>query len=180
MSPWAAIVLYFIFTATFSVIRDTATVIGEEIGWRGFLVPELAKRHSFVATAVITGLIWAFWHYPILLFADYNGHTPVWYYLPLLTILLPLLSCVWTWMRLKSGSIWPGVVLHAAHNTFIQAFFDPITVDNSKTRYIAGEFGAALLVLSILMAAYFWKRRGEVEFQSRNPHNNSHPPAIER
>jgi len=57
---WASITLYFIFTATFTVIRDFATVIGEEIGWRGFLVPELSKRHSFPATALITGFIWQF------------------------------------------------------------------------------------------------------------------------
>jgi membrane protease YdiL (CAAX protease family) len=44
---WASITLYFIFTATFTVIRDFATVIGEEIGWRGFLVPELAKEARF-------------------------------------------------------------------------------------------------------------------------------------
>lgn len=54
---WASIALYFIFTGTFTVIRDFATVIGEEIGWRGFLVPELAKKHSFPATAIITGFI---------------------------------------------------------------------------------------------------------------------------
>jgi hypothetical protein len=126
------------------------------------LVPELAKRYSFAGTAILSGFIWAIWHYPILLLGDYNGHTPVWYYLPLFTLLLPVMSFLWAWMRLKSGSIWPGVVLHAAHNTFIQQFFDPLTVDNSKTRYVAGEFGAALAVISILMAVYFWKRRAEV------------------
>ena len=82
--------------------------------------------------------------------------------LPLFTLLLPVISFVWVWMRLKSGSIWPGVVLHAAHNTFIQQFFDPLTIDNSKTRYVAGEFGAGLVVVSVLMAIYFWRRRQEV------------------
>jgi hypothetical protein len=53
-------------------------------------------------------------------------------------------------------------VLHAAHNTFIQEFFDPLTVDRRKTRYVAGEFGIALLVISILMAIYFWRRRNEL------------------
>ena len=67
--------------------------------------------------------------------------------------MLPVISFVWTWMRLKSGSLWPGVVFHAAHNTFIQQFFDPLTVDNSKTRYVAGEFGAALAVISVLMVS---------------------------
>jgi membrane protease YdiL (CAAX protease family) len=161
--PWMSIVLYFLFTATITVIRDSATVLGEEIGWRGFLVPELAKRNSFAATAIISGFIWALWHYPIFLLANgYSGGTPVWYYLPLFTVLLPVISFVWTWMRLKSGSLWPGVVLHAAHNTFIQEFFDPLTVDKPKTRYVAGEFGVALLVISILMAIYFWRRRNEL------------------
>lgn len=164
MRPWASIGLYFIFTATITVIRDCATVLGEEIGWRGFLVPELAKRHSFAATAIISGLIWALWHYPIFLFADgYNGGTPVWYYLPLFTVLLPVISFLWAWMRLKSGSIWPGVVLHAAHNTFFQQFFDPLTVPNTKTKYVAGEFGIALLLVSLVMAIYFWRRRDELD-----------------
>jgi membrane protease YdiL (CAAX protease family) len=160
---WASITLYFIFTATFTVIRDFATVIGEEIGWRGFLVPELAKKHGFPATAMITGFIWAIWHYPVILFADYHGASPAWFYVPLLTVMLPFLTFVWTWLRLKSKSIWPCVLLHASHNTFIQQFFDPLTIYRSKTGYVAGEFGAALLVISIAMAIYLWRRRDEVE-----------------
>jgi membrane protease YdiL (CAAX protease family) len=163
LPDWLSIILYFLLTATFAVIRDTATVIGEEIGWRGFLVPELAKNRSFAATAAITGLIWAFWHYPVVLFADYKSDTPVWFYLPLLTIMLPILTFVWTWLRLKSRSIWPCVILHASHNTFIQSFFDPLTVHNKRTNYVANEFGAGILILSIVMAIYFWRRRDEVE-----------------
>jgi len=169
ISPWASITLYFLFTATITVIKDCATVLGEEIGWRGFLVPELAKRNSFPATSVISGFIWVIWHYPLFLFADYNGGTPVWYFLTVITVTLPFISFVWTWMRLKSGSLWPAVVLHAAHNTFIQQFFDPMTVDNSKTRYVTGEFGIALLVISVLMAVYFWSRRAELEPAAAGP-----------
>jgi hypothetical protein len=66
-------------------------------------------------------------------------------------------------MRLKSGSLWPCVVLHAAHNTCIQRFFEPLNVYGKNTAYVAGEFGAALGVMAILMAADFWKRRDEVE-----------------
>ena len=163
MAPWATILLYFLFTGTISVIQGSATVLGEEIGWRGFLVPELAKQHGFAATAIISGLIWALWHYPLLLLGDYHPNTPVWYYLPLFTLLVPVINFVWTWMRLKSGSLWPCVVLHAAHNTFIQRFFDPLTVYNSRTGYVAGEFGIALGVVAIGVAGYFWTRRGEVE-----------------
>jgi hypothetical protein len=40
-------------------------------------------------------------------------------------------------------------------------------VFNTKTWYVATEFGAALTVVSILMAVYFWRRRDEVEAFSR-------------
>jgi len=48
--------LYFLVVATIGVIKNCATTLGEEIGWRGFLVPELAKRFSFTATAVLSGV----------------------------------------------------------------------------------------------------------------------------
>jgi hypothetical protein len=44
---------------------------------------------------------------------------------------------------------------------------DPLTVDNSKTRYVAGEFGAALLAVSALIAIYFWRRRDGVVLATR-------------
>lgn len=144
----ANIAVYFFFTATIAVIKNFATDLGEEIGWRGFLVPELAKRHGFVAASLIAGIIWALWHYPILLLRSYHSVNPVWYYLPLFTVTVTTINFLWTWMRLKSGSIWPCVFLHAAHNTFFQKFFDPLTVYNSKTPYVAGEFGAV----------YYWRR----------------------
>jgi membrane protease YdiL (CAAX protease family) len=163
LPAWASIVLYFLFAATTGVIRGSATALGEEIGWRGFLVPELAGRMSYTATSLISGSIWAMWHYPILIFADYNAGTPTWYSLTCFTVMVVALGFVFTWMRLKSGSLWTGVLLHASHNLFIQAFFDPMTTDTGRTKYITSEFGAALALTAILVAVYFWTRRGELK-----------------
>jgi uncharacterized protein len=46
-------------------LSAVAAATGEEIGWRGFLVPELAKILPFSGVALVSGLIWASWHYPI-------------------------------------------------------------------------------------------------------------------
>src|ERR1700678_576046 len=162
LRPWAGISLYLVFAATAGMVRSCATALGEEIGWRGFLVPELAKRFSFTTTALISGCIWSLWHYPILIFADYNSGTPAWYGLTCFTVMVVAISFVFAWMRLKSGSLWTGVLLHASHNQFIQGFFDPITTNTGRTKYVIGEFGAALAIVCILFAAYFWMRRGEV------------------
>ena len=124
-------------------------------------MPELAKRHSFAATAIVSGLIWAVWHYPILIFADYNAGTPTWYGLTCFTVMVVGISFIYTWMRLKSGSLWTGVLLHASHNLFIQDFFDPLTTNTGRTKYVIGEFGAGLAVMCVIVGAYFWMRRGE-------------------
>jgi uncharacterized protein len=162
MRPAVAIALYLFFAATTGVVRSCASALGEEIGWRGFLVPQLAKNYSFTTTALVTGIVWALWHYPVLIFADYNAGTPTWYGLTCFTVMIVSSSFIYTWMRLKSGSLWTGVLLHASHNLFIQSFFDPITVDTGRTPYIIGEFGAGLAVVSLVFAAYFWSRRNEL------------------
>jgi uncharacterized protein len=77
----------------------------------------------------------------------------------LLTTLLISSGCYF--LIIKSGLMGGGW-----DNTFIQQFFDPLTIHRSKTGYMAGEFGAALLVISIAMAIYFWRRRDEVEGDS--------------
>lgn len=170
---WAAIVLYFVFAATTGMIRSCAGALGEEIGWRGFLVPQLAKNSGYTATATISGCIWALWHFPLLLFADYNSGTPSWYALSCFTVMVVSISFVFTWMRLKSGSLWTGVLLHASHNLFIQNFFDPMTTDTGRTKYIIGEFGYALAIVSLIFAIYFWKRRRELPSQAEIEAANS-------
>lgn len=162
LQPWVAIAFYFFLSGTTGFIRSCATALGEEIGWRGFLVPELAKRSSFTVTALVSGILWSLWHYPILIFADYNAGTPTWYSLTCFTVMVIAIAFIFAWMRLKSGSLWTGVFLHASHNLFIQAFFDPLTADTGRTKYVIGEFGVALPATVVLLAVYFWARRGEL------------------
>jgi len=153
--------LYFLMVATIGVIQNCATTLGEEIGWRGFLVPELAKHFSFTSTAVLSGAIWAVWHMPIIIFGGFNVGTG-WWGLAIVSVNMIVLCFVMTWLRLKSGSLWTGVILHASSNHFIQHFFDPMSAYSGRTRYIVGEFGAGFTLVAALFAAYFWMRRGEV------------------
>lgn len=162
-SPALTILLFFLLAGTFGLARSTASALGEEIGWRGFLVPELFKITSFTKTALISGLIWATWHYPLLLFADYNSGTPAWYALTCFTILVIGISFPLAWLRLKSGSLWTAAILHASHNLFIQGIFTPLTTDTGVTEYFIDEFGAALALVSIAVAFLFWQKRHEVE-----------------
>ena len=86
--------------------------IGEEFGWRGYLEPILwSVNKHIVLNHIFTGVVWGFWHFPILLFAPSSETNPV-------QLLMVVLGCVglaiiYGQMRLRSGSVWPCVVLHA-------------------------------------------------------------------
>jgi membrane protease YdiL (CAAX protease family) len=134
------------------------TALGEEIGWRGLLLPELARRMSWHRAALVSGAIWALWHVPVVSFANYRGDGPLWYGLANFTVMAGALSVIAAWLRLRSGSLWPAALLHAAHNAWVQQFFDPITGDAGTTAWLVGEFGLALAVVTVALAWVFWRR----------------------
>ena len=152
-------------TATFLVLGSIQSLVfatGEELGWRGFLVPTLAKTMSFGRLAVLSGAIWAVWHFPLIIFADYNSGTATWYALLCFALMVIALGVVLAWLRLRSGSVWPAAILHASHNLFVQGFFDRVTVDKGPTPWLTSEFGAALALTIGVTAWLFWRSRGEV------------------
>jgi CAAX protease family protein len=153
---WAVLAL--LLTAGF--FSGVVFALGEEIGWRGFLVPELARMTSLTRTALISGAIWAVYHYPLILFADYNSKTPKGYALAVFTWMVVASSFVYAWLRLKSGSLWTGVLLHASHNLFVQEIFDPLTQDRGITPYITTEFGVGLAIAYTVGAWICWRKRG--------------------
>jgi membrane protease YdiL (CAAX protease family) len=148
---------FLVFQGTFGVIRSSANALGEEIGWRGFLVPELAKVTSFTGVGLVSGVIWVLYHVPILVFGDYNAGTPWWFGLTCFTVLVMGGSFLFAWMRLRSGSLWTGVLLHASHNLFIQGVFTPLSYDAGKTAYVIDEFGVALAAVVAVVAVVCWR-----------------------
>ncbi len=152
---------FFVISATLGILASSLSSLGEEIGWRGFLVPELATVTTFTRTSLISGVIWAAWHYPLIIFADYNGGTS-WFGLSCFTIMIIGISFPLAWLRIKSGSVWTAVIFHASHNLFIQQIFDPLTKDTGFTKYFIGEFGIMLALISIPFAFIFWKKRKEL------------------
>jgi CAAX protease family protein len=160
--PWISIVMGMVLTGTYGMIRSVSSALGEEIGWRGFLVPELSKTTSFASTSFISGVVWSLWHYPILIYGDYNAGTPTWYGLLCFTVMVISMSFVFAWMRLKSGSLWTGAILHGSHNLYIQGIFTPLTRNTGKTAWFIDEFGCVLPLVAIAFAIYFWSKRREL------------------
>jgi len=159
----AAVALLVALQGSAGMIYSVATAAGEELGWRGFLVPELARKLSFTPVAVLSGLVWATWHYPVfaLLFPPGNG-VPMWFSLPTFTSAAVAVSFAQAWLRLRTDSVWPPIVLHASHNVWMQAICTPLIIEKPSTKWVAGEPGLVFVALSALVAAVFWAKRKEL------------------
>lgn len=162
--PLQSLVLYllgYLLIMTTGVLAvGCVQALGEEIGWRGFLVPALYQHYSFTQTSWISGLIWVLWHSPLILFADYNNAgAPRWFGLLCFVVMVLGVSFVFAWLRLKSGSLWPAVLLHASHNLFIQMVFTPLTIDTGYTAYVIDEFGIGLALVLALLGYWVWQQQ---------------------
>lgn len=154
VQPDASPLIGLLLILSMGVLTGLVSATGEEIGWRGLLVPELAKITSVRNTALLSGAIWAGWHMPLLIGANYRGEgTPIAYSLLCFTAMIVALSFVMAWLTLRSRSFWPAALLHATHNLFVQNIFDGATIEGPSANWLTGEFGAGL---ALTVAATAW------------------------
>lgn len=150
LGPGIATLAAILLVATIGVVRAAAGALGEEIGWRGLLVPALAERLSFAGIALVNGFVWFAWHIPSILFTDYNAGAPIPFTLACFGVGTVAMGGIAAWLSLRSGSLWPAVLLHASHNAWTEALLDRMTVANARTAYWATEFGIGINATTIV------------------------------
>jgi len=118
LSPWTMVITQTLFGILIAPFINSIFTFGEEFGWRAYLQPKLMPLGGRRAILMI-GLIWGVWHWPVIAMGhnyglDYPGAP--W---------LGMLMMVWVtiglgtflgWLTVRSGSIWPAVIGHAAVN----------------------------------------------------------------
>lgn len=127
------------------------------------MTPRMVEQFGFTKGAILAGLIWAAWHMPLLLFADYNSATQWWFALSCFTVMVVASSVILTWLRLRANSVWPCALFHASHNLFIQGFFTPLTGPKGRiTPYMIDEFGVAVPLVVLAIAVLAWSARDQI------------------
>jgi membrane protease YdiL (CAAX protease family) len=160
MNPAVHVGTTLVYQGTVGLAAGLPFALGEELGWRGFLTPRLFRITSFERASLSSGLLVAIYHYPLILWAGYNSGAPWWQNLGCFTGLVVSSAFVLTWLRMRSGSVWPAVLAHAAHNALVQDALDPLAAEGAARRLLLGEFGLALPLAAGVLALYVWTKRG--------------------
>jgi membrane protease YdiL (CAAX protease family) len=154
LNPTSITIIAIILLGTVEVIRASATTLGEEIGWRGFFIYELRKVLSFTGVSVFSGIIWAAWHWPLLVY--YSNNVP----LEFITFFIVIISMsfIMAYYTFKSNSLWPAVIFHAVSNVYIQKIMPSMTMNIEGTEHWLGENGIMFAIVTSVFGIYFWHK----------------------
>ncbi len=100
-------------------IINIIPTMGEELGWRGYLLPKLQEFFPDRMALVITGVVWGIWHLPVIVMGHNYGTNYIGY--PWLGILAMIIFCVvlgiiegYATIKLKSAV--PAAMIHSTVN----------------------------------------------------------------
>jgi membrane protease YdiL (CAAX protease family) len=133
-NPWPLLLYIVVQAMIFSIPIGTLIAVGEEFGWRAYLLPKLVERFAGAEgasagaqdpahaggldaararkAALLIGVIWGMWHWPwILISMTYDPSMPLLYLLVYLVSTCSL-SILLSWITLRSGSVWPAALGH--------------------------------------------------------------------
>lgn len=106
------------------VIVNHVAAFGEEIGWRGFLLPLLAEELGVRKAILLNGVLWGAVHAPLVCFGlNYTGNYPgePWSGILMMIVFATSIGVFLSYLTLESKSIFPACIAHGAINAIREA-----------------------------------------------------------
>lgn len=165
VTPEVSEPLNFVANLVASVLLSCVLAFGEELGWRGYLLPQLRMRHGYLRANTLVVVIWFVYHLPVMLIPGYysNPGIPLWASLVLFAVAVTGFSfyvgAVWE----VHHDLWAPVLAHGWWNYLIQTVWPMFFAASSP--WLMGEFGIlpaiAMTGLAVVVAPRAAKRNSE-------------------
>ena len=153
-------------------IINLIPTLGEELGWRGYLLPKLQEYFSDKKAVIITGVIWGLWHAPIIAMG-HNYGTDYWAY-PWTGILGMVIFCVVLgiiegYFTIKLKSAIPAAMIHSTVNAGagLPVYFAKSGYNTLLGPAITGIIG---IIPFLILAIILFIQIGKKENISDEPH----------
>ena len=127
----------------------TTGAVGEELGWRGFVLSRLGEVMSSRAAATSMAALWALWHLPIFLFPDSPYST--WPLVPALLTIMAFALFMAALFYATRGSVIPTILAHLSWN---------ITLGIGGVNLSSATFWWTLAGMFIVIAAWCFRSSG--------------------
>jgi uncharacterized protein len=135
--------------------------LGEEIGWRGFLLLRLCELMPGRSAALLTGACHAVFHLPLLILTtSYQSEGNRWIVVPMVMVTITLSGVWYGWLRLRYGTIWPVSLSHSAFNHIGETVGGvAIATSPAAMAYTTTETGFVTLIIVLALAVYLLTHR---------------------
>lgn len=112
--PGMVVAIQIVFSLTLAPLINTVLALGEELGWRGFLLPELLPLGQWRAI-LLSGVIWGLWHAPAILQGHNYPSQPI-LGVFLMVVFTVLVGAFFSWLYLRTRSPWAPALAHGSLN----------------------------------------------------------------
>ena len=138
----------------------TVLFLGEEIGWRGFMLPRVQQLTSRRRAALVTGFVHGCFHLPLILIATtYDEFGSRWFVAPVVVATITMGGVFYAYIWDRTGSVWPVSMAHGAVNiAFGIGAGMVVTGSEEKLAYVAGESGIGTFLAVAVVGAVFLAR----------------------
>jgi uncharacterized protein len=161
--PIGALVALQFVSILLGAIINMIPALGEELGWRGWLLPKLMPL-GVVPALIVSGIIWGAWHAPLILLGYNYPGVPGWLGVLAMCGMCIVVGGVFGWVRIASGTVWPAALAHGSFNAAagMSILFSTAGVTTDVTQAtILGWSGwiVPAVVVAVLVATGQFRRR---------------------
>ncbi|MGA0221573.1 MAG: CPBP family intramembrane glutamic endopeptidase [Candidatus Nanopelagicales bacterium] len=134
------------------LLQASVLAFGEELGWRGYLLPQLRRTRSFFSANSLLLVMWFAYHVPVIFVPGVYSNTgiPMWANLVLFALAISGFSFFVGALWEKHRDVWGATFAHGSWNYLVQSAWPLMFA--SASPWIMGEFGVVAGVVTIAIA----------------------------
>jgi membrane protease YdiL (CAAX protease family) len=127
---------FFTLNLTLSLLLQSAlgsvVTIGEELGWRGYVQEKMLRLLGLNRGLILLGIVWGYWHLPIILMGYNFPNRPVLGAFVLMPISTTFMGVFLGWLYIRSRSIWIPTLAHASMNLSAVLLLTEVTMHQDE------------------------------------------------